>query len=350
MLVNDYRVNGRSSLDRAQRSVAHLRTAFGRSRASSSTSDRVDAYIVARQKAGAKSATIRLELAALKRMFTLGVRAGRVPVRPLFPSIEVRNTRQGFFEEPELKAVLAQLRSELRPVVEFAHLTGWRRGEVLSLQWRQVDLAAGVVRLEPGTTKNDEGRTFPVADLPELAELLKRQRELTSALERASGSIVPWVFHRSGQPIRNFHDAWREACKRAKVSRLFHDLRRTAVRNLERASVPRSVALKLTGHKTESIYRRYAIVSERDLAEGVAKLAAMRTVTNRHNSARAAGAERESESAEAVGSVGAGGGGRTLTGGKPNGILSCRPRVRLLGATGHNGPPRAIIRERVRAH
>ena len=52
-----------------------------------------------------------------------------------------------------------------------------------------------------------------------------------------------------------------------------HDLPRTAVRRLERAGASRSVATKLTGHKTESVYRRYAIVAEADLAEGVQKLA-----------------------------------------------------------------------------
>jgi hypothetical protein len=63
---------------------------------------------------------------------------------------------------------------------------------------------------------------------------------------------------------------------------LVHDLRRTAVRNLERAGVSRSVAMRLSGHKTESIYRRYAIVSESDLAEGVRKVAALHSGTIQH--------------------------------------------------------------------
>ena len=74
--------------------------------------------------------------------------------------------------------------------------------EVLTLQWRQVDLEAGIVRLDPGTTKNREGRVFPFNALPELAELLSRQRTLTDALERETGQIVPYVFHRRGQRIR----------------------------------------------------------------------------------------------------------------------------------------------------
>jgi integrase len=272
MLIDDYKVNGRKSVDRAERSVEHLAGFFENYRALEITPDRVSAYIRWRLegKPPAKPATIRNELAALTRMFTLGYRAGKVPMRPAFPSIRVENTRSGFFEEETLAAVLEKLPDVLRPVIEFTYLTGWRIGEVRSLTWRQVDFKGGVVRLEPGTTKNGEGRIFPFAASPELASLLERQRHMTTAVERETGRIVPWVFHRHGRPIRSFHVTWRKACAAAGYpGRYVHDLRRTAVREMERAGVPRSVAMKLSGHKTESIYRRYAIVSEADLAEGV---------------------------------------------------------------------------------
>jgi integrase len=156
------------------------------------------------------------------------------------------------------------------------YLTGWRRSEVLGLRWKQVDFKVGCLRLEPGTTKNDDGREFPFALLPELEAVLKDQHERAVALGQATGAIIPWVFHREGEPMKGFRKAWARACHEVGLhGRIPHDFRRTAVRNLERAGVSRSVAMKLTGHKTESVYRRYAIVAKSDLAEGVQKLAAL---------------------------------------------------------------------------
>lgn len=88
------------------------------------------------------------------------------------------------------------------------------------------------------------------------------QRELTDRLQREHGIIIPWVFHRKGKRTLDFRKAWRNAVRGAGIAgRIPHDFRRTAVRNLERSGVPRSMAMKLVGHKTEAIYRRYAIVA-----------------------------------------------------------------------------------------
>ena len=202
---------------------------------------------------------------------------------PPFPQIVVQNVRTGFFERADFEAVRSHLPEEFQGAITFAYLTGWRTpSEVLTLQWKQVDFSAGTVRLEPGTTKNDEGRVFPFGVLPELANLLRRQWEQSVSLELATGQSIPTVFHWNDRgtfkPIhpRALYRRWKEACKRAGVpKRIPHDFRRTAVRNLERAGVPRSVAMKLTGHKTEAVYRRYAIVCEADLTEGLKKLAAL---------------------------------------------------------------------------
>lgn len=278
LVQDDYRLNGNRSLDRVQRAFKRLRRHFDHDRAVDITADRIAAYAKARMAEGAAAATVKNELAALKRGFSLAIRAGRLHRRPAFPVIRLDNARQGFFEDADFYALCTELPEYLQPVVSFAFLTGWRiLSEVLTLRWAQVDLEAGIVRLEPGTTKNREGREFPIRALPELQVLLERQRAYTRAIERKQGAVIPYVFHRAGRPIKSFRKAWASASRRAGlVGMLPHDFRRTAVRNLERASVPRSVAMKLVGHKTEAMYRRYAIVSPRDLTEGVAKLATLR--------------------------------------------------------------------------
>ncbi len=273
MIEDDYRMNGRKSLPALRSIRRHLGGHFARRRAIDITTDRVSAYIRSRLEEAAP-ATIQKELAALKRSFTLAVRAGRLTTKPYIPSVKVDNTREGFLTTADVEAVCSQIGADLAPVVRFAAFTGWRKREAFSLRWAQVDFNAGTVRLEPGTTKNREGRSFPFAAFPPLERLLIEQRERTDEVERATSAIVPFVFHRAGKPIRTMRRAWRGACQRAGISGAWiHDLRRTAVRNLERAGVSRSVAMKLTGHKTEAVYRRYAIADSAALAEGVSKLA-----------------------------------------------------------------------------
>lgn len=278
MIETDYKINARRSTRRLATSLNHLRDFFAMSRALDISMDRVLRYIAHRQDEGAANASIQKELAALKRAFNLAVQAGRLSTAPYIPSVKVNNTREGFFETEELNRLIRELPEPLRPLVQFAAFTGWRKSEVLGLRWSDVDFEAGEVRL--WHSKNDEPRSFPFAVLPPLKALLDEQRERTRTLERKRGEIVAHVFHRNGKPIRSMDAAWRSAAKRAGMEgALFHDLRRTAVRNLERAGVPRSVAMKLTGHKTESVYRRYAIADAKALEEGVQKLARLHEAT-----------------------------------------------------------------------
>lgn len=169
------------------------------------------------------------------------------------------NTRKGFFEHSDYDGLLAALPSYLRPVIAFAYRTGWRKGEILNLTWDRVDLREGLVRLEAGDTKNDEGRTVYLD--PELKTILKQQFK-----ERRLG--CPYVFHRGGEKIEGFRKSWIAACKEIKQDgRLFHDFRRTAIRNLVRAGVPERVAMMISGHKTRSVFERYNIVSPEGLRQ-----------------------------------------------------------------------------------
>jgi integrase len=288
LVETDYTINGRRSLARMQQSRAHVLAFFGgKTKVIAIAPDRIDDYVQTRLKEGAQNATVNRELSCLKRALRLGQQKQKVAIVPPITLLKESNTRTGFFERPLFEAVRSFLPEELRGLVTFMYLTGWRLGNVLRLPWSQVDVHAGVVRLEPGTTKNDDGVEFPFSMLPELETVLRTQWEMTKAVERETGQIVPWVFHRNGQPIRYFRRSWARACYLAGVGQLNpetkapralkfrHDFRRTAVRNLERAGVSRSVAMGLVGMKTQSIYSRYAIKSKQDLKDGVAKLAVL---------------------------------------------------------------------------
>ena len=276
-IVTDYRINKRRSIKDVERRLRlHLTPFFGGRRMAAITTAEINRFIAHRQDQAAANAQINLEFAVVRRMFVLAVDAGTLLHRPRVRMLKLNNIRSGFFERQEFEAVRSLLPVPLQSLVTFAYLTGWRvNSEIFPLEWRQVDRQAGMIRLEPGSTKNDDGRLFPFSEFPELAEAMETQWAEKRRIEQERGIVCRWVFHRDGRRILSLYKAWRSACVDAGYpGRIPHDFRRTAVRNLVRAGVPERVAMQLTGHKTRSVFDRYDIVNEADLQEAVRKLAA----------------------------------------------------------------------------
>lgn len=286
----DYRANGRRSGSRLDQSLAHLAETFAKRRAASITADQITAYAAARLDAGAARATVNREFAALKRAFRLAHRSGRVPAVPYVAMLKEKNARTGFFERAQFLALLRHLPDDLHPAALTAYVTGWRvPSEILTRQWRHVDLRAGWLRLEPGETKSGAGRQFPLT--PELKTALRAQQKKTQRLEKRLRRIIPWVFHTDGERLvygdgtpehpwlasAYWRESWEAACTKAGIpGRIPHDFRRTAIRNLLRAGVSQRVAMMAVGWESEAMLRRYAIVTSDDLKEAGAKLSRKR--------------------------------------------------------------------------
>ena len=291
-LVTDYTVNGRDTLKRVQWSIGCLKKSFQGMRATDITTDKIKAHIEKRMKEGLSNASINRELAVLKRMFSLGVQSTppKVNLIPYIPMLKETNTRKGFFELQEYLNLRSALPHYLKPVVTFAYHTGWRAGEILNLTWDKVDLKQGIITLNPGETKNENARTIYPNE-----ELMKEMKSVYA--NRRLG--CPYVFHRGGKQIKRITRAWKTACikiglceplrddngnpivrktkkDKGKVAmvptKLFHDFRRTGVRNMIRAGIPERVAMMVSGHKTRSVFDRYNIVSDQDLKEAARKM------------------------------------------------------------------------------
>jgi len=294
-VLADYETNGKKSVDDAKaRWTKHLEPAFGHYNVLALTTDRVRDYTTKRQLEKAASATINRELALLKRAFNLGRQSTPPKVRivPHIPMLREDNIRTGFLE-PEQYTALADATEKrgvwLRALFECGYMYGFRVGELLGLKVKQVNLLEGIIRLSPGTTKNRLGRQ--VAFTPAPGRLYyNRDGQLCSAVDEDNGMRhgkvarllaacclnkggEQYVFTKNGKRVRDFRGAWEAACTEAGVpDLLFHDLRRTAVRNMVRNGINETVAMQISGHRTRAIFDRYNIVSEADLKEAARKL------------------------------------------------------------------------------
>jgi integrase len=261
-----YDIDGRRSKERVVQYWDHLEGFFGAgTRVVEINGVRLDDYAAERLAEEAARQTVNNELSALRRGFRLAIEKGLLAVAPIFKLPKVSNARAGFFEDGEFAALLLELPADMRDLVQFLRATGWRRDEARLLPWAAVDLAGGTIRLEAARSKSGEPRVFPFGLAPALKGLLDRRWAVRDGL---------YVFHRNGQPlgIGAVRSAWGRATKRAGLDgMLIHDLRRTAARDYRRAGVSEGEVMKLCGWETRSMFDRYNIIDEADLAAAVAK-------------------------------------------------------------------------------
>jgi integrase len=261
-----YQTTRSRNMEEAEYRLKHLDRFFASQRIASINPARITAYVANRQEEGAANATINRELETLGKMLKLAYENNKLMRLPIIHKLVASPPRQGFFELDQFEAVRRHLRPDYQLAVSIAHAFGWRmQSEVLTLERRQLDLETGTLRLEPGTTKNDDGRVVYLT--PELKASIVAQLERVKSLERETGQIIPYVFphlrgpHR-GKRVQDFKKAWKTACVKAGCpGMLRHDFRRTAVRNMVNLGVPERVAMKVSGHRSQTVFDRYHIAS-----------------------------------------------------------------------------------------
>lgn len=291
----DYQLRGKISPQFKSR-LKHIRGYFGRWRAVEVTAEAVDRYILDQQQAGAAPATINRHTQLLAQAFKLAAERKHISSAPQIRHLsEKGNERHGYFSDVQFRVLVQNLPDYLKDFVRFAYLTGWRKGEVASLRWEDVE--GELIRLRGENAKNGETRSVSLCG--ELAELVARRKGQRTVKHGTEVRMAAHVFHQKSEPVGDFRKAWATACvasglgqficarcqqpagghrcnrcggEVSYVGHIFHDLRRTAVRNMVRAGVPERVAMSISGHKTRAIFDRYNIVNEADQKEAMQRV------------------------------------------------------------------------------
>ncbi len=252
----------------------HLEPFFGNVKARLLTTDMMRKYVAKRRKERdgkhgmpPTNGTINRELAVISGALHLAKKEGKVRMIPWIPRLREDNVRKGFLKDDEyyrLADECAKVGLWLRAIFEVAFAYGWRRGEILGLKVQQVDLMHRTIRLEPGTTKTGEGRTVVMTNAV---------HSLLSACCEGKQPNDAVFTREDDKPVLNFAKAWKNVTAKSGVpDLLFHDLRRSGVRNMVRRGIPERVAMSISGHRTRAIFDRYNIVSEDDLRDAAAKM------------------------------------------------------------------------------
>jgi integrase len=293
-LEDDYKLRGKDS-PQFKAHMKQIRRQFDSWRVVEVTAEAIDKYIALMLEQGSAAATINRSTQLLAQAFNLAIERRHLSIAPKIRRLsEKGNARRGFFANAEFRMLLQRLPKHLRDFCEFGYLTGWRKGEIASLRWEDVD--GDLVLLRGENAKNGHPRSVTLSG--NLADLIERRKCERKYEERGHWYLSEYVFHINGRPIGEFRKSWAtaciavglgvyqcSACNKASGStvcpdcrcrcrysgRLFHDFRRSAVRNMVRAGVPERVAMAISGHKTRSVFDRYNIVNEEDLRDAIVR-------------------------------------------------------------------------------
>lgn len=218
------------------------------------------------------NAEINRVIAVAEHAFNEAFKSGKIKLpAPYFKKLPELRKRTTSWKESEIPVLIKHAIDYLKPLIGFMSITGWRScKEAPRLIWKEnVDFERREIRLIEGTTKNKEPRTFPF--IPPLEELLTEQWNRTKELERKLGMIIPWVFHRNGQEIKNYSRQWYKTVKAAGfVGKKRHDFRSTAAKLLRKYGFTEGEIIKLVGWSEKSgdqMLRYYEVVTNEDLHE-----------------------------------------------------------------------------------
>lgn len=262
-LRSDFELRGK--LDTPLRGkLTRAKTDFGHYRAISLTARDVDKYIEQRLGNGDRPATINRITQLISQSFKLAMRRGELNAKPHIRHLsESGNARQGFLTAEQIEKVITHLPEDLKDFTSWCAATGMRKGEAASLTWSMVQ--GDELHVPGNITKNRQPRVLPLVG--RLAEILSRRQAARPVKVHGAAVMAERLFHREGQPVRDFRKAWDKACEQAEVHAIFHDLRRSAVRRMVRAGVSPQVAKRWSGHTSDSMFQRYAILTTDDMRE-----------------------------------------------------------------------------------
>jgi integrase len=276
MVRKGYILDGKLS-NQNESHLKKMQAYFGKFAASKLTRAEIDRYIEAQRAEGFADATINRVLEMLRACYGVAIKDGLLAEKPYIRQLTEDNVREGNFTETELDAVIAKLPDYLQDFTRWASITGQRKGELSQLTFGMLESkpTGDVLNIPARICKNRNGRVLPVS--VEMEEILNRRKEAREVEQNGVTVMCDLIFHCNGKPLGQCQREWIRATKAANCpGRLFHDLRRFAVTNLIDAGIPTLVAMKVSGHKTESMFKRYGIKQTEEVREAMEKVEAFR--------------------------------------------------------------------------